>query len=92
MYIYIFPKQAQLVGVLEDIEGGGGGSTTFLLPRRGPPWPPVAPHGPPSPVFFVTDLAGDLGWPILVGIIFGGGRWGAARGLPWLLVASRGLP
>ena len=58
---------------------------------RFPPLPPVAPRGPPSPVFFLTDLSGDLGRPILVGIIFGGGRWGAARGLPWLAVASRGL-
>ena len=55
-------------------------------------WPPVAPRGPPSPAFFLTDLSGDLGQPILVGIIFWGGRWGAARGLPWLPVASRGLP
>ena len=64
----------------------------FLAAGRGPPWPPVAPHGPPSPVFFLTDLSGDPGRPILVGIIFLGGRWGAARGLPWLLVASCGLP
>ena len=94
-YADSFPKQAQLVGVLEDIEGGGWCYGTFLVPRRGPPWPPVAPHGPPSPVFFLTDLSGDPGRPILVGIIFWGGRWGAARGLPsfpWPPVASRGLP
>ena len=74
------------------MKGGGGCTGTFFAPRRGPPWPPVAPRGPPSPVFFLTDLSGDPGRPILVGIIFWGGRWGAARGLPWLLVASCGLP
>ena len=52
----------------------------------------VAPRGPPSPVFFLTALSGALGRAILVGIIFWGGRWGAARGLPGLLVASCGLP
>ena len=85
----IFPKQAQLVGVLEDIEGGRWLYRGFFCAA---PWPPVAPRGPPSPVFFLTDLSGDLGRPILVGIIFWGGRWGAAHGLPWLLVASCGLP
>ena len=60
---YIFPKQAQLVGVLEDIEGGGWCYGTFWLPAvapRGPPWPPVAPRGPP---WRVSGLFGCRLWP-----------------------------
>ena len=66
--------------MLELMVPGGSNPPEPLYPKKN------VPPAPLSPVFFFTGLSGDIGQPILVGIIFWGGRWGAARGLPWLPV------